>query len=219
MPKYRASQVVSLGALTVALALVGVLGTQNRSLERRYAALAEQARLPYVGLTVPPFDAATLDGDSVRIGKSGEGSAQILFFFTTTCPYCRATLPAWNRIASEAGKQGEVAIYGIQLDSAQSGLEYAEEHGLGFPLVTLPDPRIRQWYRVRLVPTTVVLDRTGLVVYARGGEITARETIDSVLAATRKAVLPEVSDSIIAGATGVVTERRWLAQQSEFRDL
>ncbi|MFQ5667471.1 MAG: hypothetical protein ACE5I7_13730 [Candidatus Binatia bacterium] len=66
MPKYRVSQVASLGALAVALALVGVLGTQNRSLERRYAALAEQARLPYVGLTVPPFDAATLAGVTLR---------------------------------------------------------------------------------------------------------------------------------------------------------
>ncbi|MFQ5705693.1 MAG: peroxiredoxin family protein [Gemmatimonadales bacterium] len=147
MPKYRVSQVASLGALAVALALVGVLGTQNRSLERRYAALVEQARLPYPGLTVPPFDAATLAGDSVRIGESREGSAQILFFFTTTCPYCTATLPAWNRIASEAGRQGGVAIYGIQLDSAQSGLEYAQAHGLGFPLVRLPDPRIRQLLR------------------------------------------------------------------------
>ena len=207
MPKYRLSQVVSLGALAVALALVGVLGAQNRSLERRYFKLAEQARLPYPGLTVPAFDAATLAGDSVRIGESREGSAQILFFFTSTCPHCKATLPAWNRIASEAGRQGEVAIYGIQLDSAQSGLEYAEAHGLGFPLVTLPDPRIRQWYRVRLVPTTVVLDRTGLVIYARGGEITAQETIDSVLAASSKAVLPEVSDSTIAGVIGVATER------------
>ncbi len=191
----------------MALVLVGVLGTQNRSLERRYFALAEQARLPYRGLTVPAFDAATLAGDSVRIGESREGSAQILFFFTTTCPYCKATLPAWNRIASEAGSQGKVAIYGIQLDSAQAGLEYAESYSLSFPLVTLPDPRIRQWYRVRLVPTTVVLDRTGMVVYARGGEITARETIDSVLAAVGDALLPEVPDSIIAGAIGVVTER------------
>ena len=199
MPKYRVSQVVPLGALAVALALVGVLGTQNRSLEQRYATLAEQARLPYPGLAVPAFDAATLAGDSVRIGESREGSAQILFFLTTTCPYCKATLPAWNRIASEAGSRGEFAIYGIQLDSAQSGLEYAEAHGLGFPLVTLPDPRIQQWYRVHIVPTTVVLDRTGLVVYARGGEITAQETIDSVLAASTKALSPEVADPIVAG--------------------
>ncbi len=63
--------------------------------------MAVQFRDPYVGMYVPAVTLPSVTGDSVLLGGPSVGHVQILFVFTTTCQYCKASLPAWKRIASE----------------------------------------------------------------------------------------------------------------------
>ena len=188
---HRFSSVFPLVGLGLAVVLVAVLGTQNSTLKERYRALVERTSGPYAGLSMPAFDAVTADGDSVTIGETAEGGKQVLFFYTTSCPHSQNTLPAWNQIALEAGEQEELGVYGIQLDSVQLAGEYANANQLRFPVLTLPDRRLRQWYRIGGVPVTVVLGDAGRVLWARVGEISERHTIDTVLAAVRDSALTQ----------------------------
>jgi peroxiredoxin len=187
MTRSRIFQVSSVLGLSAAVALLVMLGAQNRTLKQQYADLVERTTEPYPGLLVPMFEATTLEGDLVTIGQAPADGWQVLFFFTTTCPYCRATLPAWNRIAAQVSRRGGIGVYGIQLDSAYRAREYIEEHGVSFPVVTLPPGNLAQrlvaWYRIRGVPLTLVVDEDGRVGFVRVGEITAPEALDSVLAA------------------------------------
>jgi peroxiredoxin len=62
-----------------------------------------------------------------------------------------------------------VDVVGISLDSADATRRYGEAQGLTFPLVTVPARKLKQLYRARAVPQTLVLDEEGRVLFARTG--------------------------------------------------
>lgn len=168
-------------ALTGALALVGVLTVQKNRLEARYEALRERATSAQPGQLLPWVPVTTLDGDTLTLGAPAVGEPQILLLYTTTCPYCRATVPAWNEIAQRA--QG-ARVLGIQLD-AGSAEAYRAEHGLTYEIVAVDSVlarRLVSWYRVRTVPLTLAVGEDGRVRYSRFGQIDDALMVDSVVA-------------------------------------
>lgn len=182
-------------ALALATALAVILAVQNRSLRARSAELMERAGLPHPGLLLPTFEAVTLAGERVTIGRTSLGQSQVLFVFNTSCPYCLASLPAWNGIAGTVRTQASdsVPVYGISLDPPAATAAYAAEHGLTFPVLTFPEAKLAPLYRARVVPLVLVLDSIGRVVFSRPGVLATRAAIDSLLAAAavQQAVPPQ----------------------------
>ncbi|MBV9109632.1 MAG: TlpA family protein disulfide reductase, partial [Gemmatimonadetes bacterium] len=113
---------------------------------------------------------------------------QVLFVYTTTCPYCKATLPAWKRITAVADTMtaAKAQVYGVSLDSADVTRRYAQANALPYPTVRFPEERYVSMYRASAVPLTLVLDERGRTVYAHVGEISAPAVIDSVLDAVKR---------------------------------
>jgi peroxiredoxin len=172
---------LALAALLLATGLVGLLASQNRGLRAERVQLIERARLPHPGLFLPEVVAPALDGSSVRLA-GGAGEPQLLLYFNTSCPYCLASLPAWERVRATLAEDA-VAIIGLSLDSAAATRGYAEEHELRFPVVLLEGARARALYRAGIVPQVVLVDGDGRVRYARPGVLEAGVALDSVLAA------------------------------------
>jgi len=170
--------------LVTASGLVVVLTTQNRALHHEVNDLRLRQHTLHAGLFVPAFRTVTLAGDSVTVGQAFAGGYQVLFVFTTTCPYCLATLPAWERIAEAAGAEAStrVQVLGISLDSATATGAYVTQHGLTFPVLTFPDDKTARLYRADAVPVTVVVDPDGRVILGRPGGLTDA-AVDSILAA------------------------------------
>ncbi|HEX8360754.1 MAG TPA: hypothetical protein VF613_11620, partial [Longimicrobium sp.] len=83
------SRHLPLAALAVAAALVVVLARQNRELRADQTALLDRATVAYAGMWVPAVPATGVDGGELRLGEPGPGGAQVLYFFTTTCRYCK----------------------------------------------------------------------------------------------------------------------------------
>lgn len=155
-----------------------------------------RAERPYQGFLVPAFHARTLAGDTVTVGASSPGGTQLLFFFTTTCPFCLETLPAWKRIAEEVQTvgRGAVRVYGVSLSAEGETRDYARVHGLPFPVVFFPEPRLERLYRVLGVPFTVVLGSGGVMRHVRFGSLAGSSAaVDSVLCAARALVEGEES--------------------------
>ncbi|HEX2095480.1 MAG TPA: TlpA disulfide reductase family protein [Longimicrobiaceae bacterium] len=173
--------------LTVAAALVVVLSLKVRDLNERYSQVFERATRPYPGMFVPTFQATTLTGEPVTVGRSEGEGRQVLFFFTTTCPYCKSSLPAWREITArlDTVRSLPVRVYGVSLDSTAVTRRYVQENRLPFPVLELPERKLAAIYRAQAVPLTVVLDAEGRMIHSRLGEITERAAIDSVLAMVR----------------------------------
>ena len=103
---------------------------------------------------------------------------------TTTCPFCRATLPVWAVLADSLARlgKGHIRVVAISLDSLGQSRRYAAEHGIRYPVVTLLSEKLRRLYRARWVPQTIVLNSEGVVLFAHVGRIQAGPTLDSVYA-------------------------------------
>ncbi|HEV2146308.1 MAG TPA: TlpA disulfide reductase family protein [Longimicrobiaceae bacterium] len=188
----RIGRILPVVALAVAAALVVVLSLKVRDQNDRYARLYQRATQPYAGMFVPTFQASTLDGAPVTVGESPASGRQVLFVFTTTCPYCMTTLPAWREItaALDTVRSVPVQVYGIALDSVDATRRYLAENRLSFPVVRFPEDKLASLYRAQSVPLTVVLDERGRVIHSRLGEMKERAAIDSVLAAVHRPTEP-----------------------------
>ena len=177
--------VILVVGLTVATGLVVVLALQKRQLLARIEELATRIRDPYVGMYVPSVSLPSVGGDTALIGQAHPGQVQLLFVFSTSCRYCKASLPAWKQIAREFSDDAGVVVVGISVDSVQVTREYAEEHELEFPVVSFTGPRLRALFHTVAFPQSIVVDAEGEVQYARLGAVTEGSAIDSIIQMSR----------------------------------
>jgi peroxiredoxin len=200
-PRHAPWLSLALVALALALVLVVLLSRQVTTLRARDALLREHATFLYPGYLLPAVTARALDGSEVEIGRAPAGGRQVLAIFTTTCPHCLATLPAWNRLADLARPDSTLQVIGVSLDGGDTLTQYLGAHPLRFPVLALRDTTIRFLYRMRSVPQTVILDARGMVLHLRRGRLEGPAVVDSLLeiARSRRGSLPADSGSELEG--------------------
>jgi len=106
---------------------------------------------------------------------------QFLFVFSTTCEFCKTSLPGWKQIAGELAGNSQVGVVGISLDSVPATRRYVKQHGIELPVVSFTDRKLRALYRAWITPQTLILDADGRVSYARLGAVSDAAVIDSIL--------------------------------------
>ena len=125
-----------------------------------------------VGATLPSFTLAALNGSEVTIAL-GE-KATVINFWATWCPPCVAEMPELNAFASEQGPK--VAFYAVNLrEDAASVNDFMYRNG--YSLFTLLDSQgaIGALFQVRYIPTTLVADREGKIVFRKSGGLNKAE--------------------------------------------
>lgn len=136
---------------------------------------------PSSGVTAPEIDSEILDGkpgEFVTI-DSLKGSPVVLDFWATWCGPCRRTLPSIDALASEYA--GRVKFYAVNSENEDPGAQRRLRDELGLKLPILPNgAAAASRYKVRALPTTVVLGRDGHVVVAFTG-VTAESEIRRIL--------------------------------------
>jgi peroxiredoxin len=170
-------------ALLASTALLVALALKYQSLEARYRALAARLRDPYVGMYVPPLSVPSIDGGQVTLGEVAGGERQVLFVFNTSCAFCSASVPAWRQVVARLAAEPGVRVYGLSTDSLAASRAYAAEHGLGFPIVSLTEPRGWALYHLHGVPWTLILNGEGRILFVRPGAVEGDAAVDSIVAA------------------------------------
>jgi peroxiredoxin len=169
--------------ISLAAALVVVAGLVRRLGEYRrdFAQVRRQLTLPHAGGYLPALRLASTAGDSVLVGDPAPGRRQLLLVFTTTCPFCRATLPVWDSLVDSLHRSlAPIDIVGVSLDSVAPARDYAGKHALPFPVAIMTEVRSRFLFRAAAVPQTVVVGAGGRVRYATTGRLTGGPVLDSV---------------------------------------
>jgi hypothetical protein len=169
----RVRALVVPAALVAACVLVILLGMEVRSLRRDLRAERRRSLLPAAGQVVPPVWGRTILGDSLLLGEGAPGSRQVLFVFNTTCPICVETLPGWGSVAQRLASVSHVSVVGWSQDPDSATAAYLAAHGLGIRTVTEVPQKYLRLYHALGVPTTLVLDEDGNVLYGRPGILTA----------------------------------------------
>lgn len=168
------------GTLALWLMLAAMMATNALLLSQNFSMRREMERLQPRGLkageSVPPFKAAGLQGDTIDVSYTGEGTRRVLFYFTPTCVFCRQQFPYWKDVLSRASGGGDFEVLGL-VDEGQDPekvREYLRAMGCGpdsnAPLrVALVSKEVRRHYKLDATPITVIVKNDGKVEEAWHG--------------------------------------------------
>lgn len=173
-------------AVAAGLAAAILQALEVRQLRQSVEQWRRRAQWPAAGVGFPPLEARSLDGARRFVG-AGPSRAQVIVVFSTSCPFCRATLPAWRQLAARLDSLGTpVDMVWLSLSPRDSPRQYVGEQRLPYDRVAVdPDIVMLRAARIRGVPLTVVVDSRSIVRHVHAGRLTPLQA-DSVILAARE---------------------------------
>jgi thiol-disulfide isomerase/thioredoxin len=96
-----------------------------------------------------------------------QGQVVVLDFWASWCPPCRAAMPAIDRL-HERFKDKSVKVFGVNINDNKDPVKFMEEMGVDYPLL-VEGEAAAQHFGVQAIPTFIVIDPEGRVVYEKAG--------------------------------------------------
>jgi cytochrome c biogenesis protein CcmG/thiol:disulfide interchange protein DsbE len=138
---------------------------------------------PAVGHPAPDFSLTTAAGQTFKLSEL-RGTPVVLNFWATWCPPCRAELPELQ--AASQRLAGQVAVVGVnQAETPAEVQSFVEKLGLSFTIPLDQSADVSRLYRVRSLPTTFFIDRSGIIRQMQIGPVT-----EATLAQSLKTIYP-----------------------------
>ncbi|HEX4050963.1 MAG TPA: TlpA disulfide reductase family protein [Steroidobacteraceae bacterium] len=117
-----------------------------------------------IGQGAPDFALAAYAGENVRLSES-LGEPVIIAFWGTNCSVCAAQLARLDRLYQTYRSSGLVVLAISVDDDMQRADRYAHAHRMHFPLLLDPSKEVSRAYQIDRLPTTVLIDRSGVIRY------------------------------------------------------
>jgi peroxiredoxin len=139
-------------------------------------------QLPAPGRTAPDFSLAGLDGEIVSL-KDYRGSPVLLNFWATWCGPCRFEMPFIQEIYLDPDWQAAgVEIIAVNLGESSSEVEeFLSDNGLTFPVLLDSSTEVANRYNIRAIPTTLFIDKDGIIKRIDTGAFASAQEIDERL--------------------------------------
>lgn len=129
----------------------------------RVRARSSSGRSRWLSIPAPVVTFRTLAGDTASLGGL-RGRVVVLNFWATWCPPCKREIPELSRLQDSLSSEG-ASVVGVAVSSGsrQEIREFGEEYGINYP-VWLSDPGTAATeYRAVGLPTTLLVDRRGVI--------------------------------------------------------
>jgi thiol-disulfide isomerase/thioredoxin len=99
----------------------------------------------------------------------------MLNFWTTWCGYCRDEMPTIQK-AYAAHRNGEFLVLGIDVQEPVGRVSaFVDDLGITFPVLFDAHGKVTRQYRIRGLPTSVFIDRDGIIHSIHVGPVEADE--------------------------------------------
>jgi len=141
-----------------------------------------------VGNTMPPYKATMLDGKPFDLA-SEHGRVVFLNVWATWCGPCRAEIPELKKMHEKYGAKG-FEVVGVSVDEGESQQvrDFVKENAINYPVALDAQARIANLVQTTVLPTSLVIDRNGKIVWRSIGAIdesdsTVSTTIEKALGA------------------------------------
>jgi len=131
------------------------------------------------GQRAPAFPLSDPAGKSVAL-DSYRGRVVVMNLWATWCPPCRAEMPDLQRLYAAYGAQGLVVLGINQGESGSRASEFAHSLGIHFPILLDADQQYGRTYSALGLPTTVVVDRNGIIARGFDGPLSYAQMVDAV---------------------------------------
>ncbi len=117
-----------------------------------------------IGTKAPDFTLRDISGTAINL-SSFEGKPILLNFWATWCPYCRKERAHLNALYSEY-KDRELIIISVSIDRSVSAVKkYLKKVPSDFIILSDSDSRVASKYSVVGLPSSFLIDRSGIVQY------------------------------------------------------
>ncbi|MBI4787861.1 MAG: redoxin domain-containing protein [Chloroflexi bacterium] len=158
----RIAIIVTLGLLTLILSACS--GLSLAGLNAAPSSGSARPTTVKVGDLAPEFILKSMTGDEIVLSKL-EGRPVIINFWATWCGPCREEFPALVRKYKQYQEQGLVIIgINFQDENSDEGIRTFMRNTLvNFPIVRDTGERVGRMYRVNGLPTSIFVDRKGIV--------------------------------------------------------
>jgi cytochrome c biogenesis protein CcmG, thiol:disulfide interchange protein DsbE len=124
-----------------------------------------------VGALMPEYSAMFLDGSKFEL-EGRRGKVVLLNLWATWCGPCRFEIPELQAI-HDRYKEKNFEVVGVSVD--ESGIEsvrdFVKEHEMTYPVVLDAEGKLVNVFQTSILPTSVVIDRSGKIVWKKLGAI------------------------------------------------
>lgn len=121
-----------------------------------------------VGDLAPDFTLTALDGSEYRLSDL-RGQIVLLNFWATWCGPCLIEMPLLEEQYKQYKDDGLIVLAVNDGESRDRVREFAEENLLDIPLLLDPGSVVQRRYQIRGYPSSVFVDRDGLVEFVHIG--------------------------------------------------
>jgi thiol-disulfide isomerase/thioredoxin len=136
-----------------------------------------------VANSVMEFELASLDGTKLSPGDAGE-TLTLVDFWATWCGPCHLQADILAKLYPELREKG-VEFLAVSLGESEEVVrDFVAKRPFAYPVLVDPADTIATSYGLFVLPTVVLLDRDGTVLYLREGISTAsrlRSAVDEIL--------------------------------------
>ena len=137
-------------ALIAALSILTACSDATTAKQRPEAKIAED------------FSLTGLSGETVRLSSSVQQSPQLVLFWATWCPYCRALMPHLQSIVME--QDGRIDVLAVNIREDGDPAAYLEENGFDFTLLLEGDD-VGEKYGVKGTPSLYLVDSNMQILF------------------------------------------------------
>ena len=121
---------------------------------------------PLLGDQAPVFSLPALDGQRVQVDFVGK--LTMLNFWAVRCPYCREEMS--DLAAFAATYRSRLVVYAIDIrEPADRVTRYMSENNFTLPVLLDNKGELSEKYAVEKIPTTLLIDEKGNVVFRKTG--------------------------------------------------
>ncbi len=140
-------------------------------------AAAPAAQRTEVGDPMPAYPAPMLDGKPLDLGAEQKGKVVLLNVWATWCGPCRGEIPLLRKI-NQTYKPRGFEVLGVSVDeSGADGVkQFANEQKIDYPIAVDPDGKIANLLQTTVLPTSVLIDRNGKIVWRQIGALDENDT-------------------------------------------
>jgi len=139
-----------------------------------------------VGDPMPPYSAKYLDGKAMTMAAE-KGNVVFLNVWATWCGPCRFETPELQALQTQYAAKG-LKVIGVSVDEGDTEAvkTFVAEQKITYPIAVDPEGRIANLVQTTVLPTSLLIDRTGKIVWRQIGAIMPNDA--KLKAAVEKAV-------------------------------
>jgi cytochrome c biogenesis protein CcmG/thiol:disulfide interchange protein DsbE len=164
--------IMSAIAVIVILAAIGFMAMQPDRISEKEPGMQPAEAGVTAGKILTGFTLGGLDGKMVTVAPAGR--IIVLNFWATWCPPCREEMPELEKFSQKYN--GKVLFYAVNIqESSEKVAAFLTQNQYTLPVLLDKDGEVARSFRINAIPTSIVVDKHGVIKYRKSGPVTLAE--------------------------------------------